>query len=236
MINKGWPALIANNLNCPVVNLGLPGVGNDNIHRRTYEYVYQNKPVDDFKPLVIIEWTQKWRTEQWLNSVDDYSSIRRPESTLNLSHAQLALMENYNEGNFLRKLILYRLSLINLFENLEIPYLMFDYDGAYHIVEAKQKVKKSFPNMVEQSSNQFDLGPLYKLTGRLPKLPCGHDDIEGNRVLGSHITQKIKEIYPNLKFVNNANFLSLKEFSATSYNHRRFPEWCNFQLKSAILP
>jgi hypothetical protein len=235
-INQGWPALIANGLNCPVVNLGLPGVGNDSIHRRTYEYIYENQPVDEYKPLVIIEWTQRWRTEEWLNRENDYIIIHRPESTKFTTNSQLALMENYNEENFLRKTILYRLSLINLFENLEIPYLMFDYDGAYDPLNTEKIVSNIFPNMIKQSSNKFDLGPLYKLTGRLPKLPCGHDDVDGQDVLGNHILKKIKEIYPNIEYTNNANFLNLKEFSKTSKYHRKFPEWCNFQLKSAILP
>lgn len=234
--SDGWPALIANELNCPVVNLGLPGIGNDSIHRRTYEYIYENQPVDDHKPLVIIAWTQKWRTEQWLNKESDYVLIHRPESTKESTSAQLALIENYNEKNFLRKTILYRLSLINLFENLEIPYLMFDYDGAYDPRFAEQAVSELFPNMMKESSNKFDLGPLYKLTGKLPKLPCGHDDIDGHKVLGTHILKNIKEIYPDLEYINTANFLNLKEFSKTSKYHRKFPEWCDFQLKPAILP
>jgi len=236
IINQGWPALIANGLNCPVVNLGLPGIGNDSIHRRTYEYIYENQSVDDYKPLVIIEWTQRWRTEQWSNKEQDYILIHRPESTKYSTHAQMALMENYNEENFLRKAILYRLSLINLFESLEIPYLMFDYDGAYDPANTEKLVSNVFPNMVKKSSNRFDLGPLYKLTGKLPKLPCGHDDVDGQNVLGSHILSKIKEIFPQLEFVNDSKFLTLREFSQTSKYHRKFPEWCDFQLKPAILP
>ena len=89
--------------------------------------------------------------------------------------------------------------------------------------------------MVNKSINQYDLGPLFKLTGNLPKLPCGHDDVDGQNVLGSHITEKIKQLYPSLEYVNNANFLSLREYSKTSKYHRKFPEWCNFKLTSDTL-
>ena len=68
---------------------------------------------------------------------------------------------------------------------------MFDYDGAYDGKFAEKEVTEMFPNMVKESVNKFDLGPLYELTGRLPKLPCGHDDVEGHKVLGSHILSKI---------------------------------------------
>ena len=105
---------------------------------------------------------------------------------------------NYSDEDFERRIVLYKLSLINLFENLEIPYLMFDYDGTYDPV-ILEKVRDNFPNNVKKSSNQYDLGPLYKLTGPLPKLPCGHDDVPGQNVLGTHITEKIKEIYPNIQ-------------------------------------
>jgi hypothetical protein len=38
--NQGWPKLLADQLGCEVVNLAIPGTGNDTIHRRTYEYVH----------------------------------------------------------------------------------------------------------------------------------------------------------------------------------------------------
>jgi hypothetical protein len=39
---QGWPALVAKKLNVPLVNLAVPGVGNDFIHRVSHEYIYKN--------------------------------------------------------------------------------------------------------------------------------------------------------------------------------------------------
>lgn len=237
MIVNGWPAQIAFEFDCPVVNLGIPGVGNDSICRRTFEYIYENQPIDDYKPLVIIEWTQRWRREAWLNKEEDYIIVTFPSDDVKVrNYNHLSLLENWNEEDFYRKTILYRLSLINLLENLEIPYLMFNYAGSDGENDTDNKVINLFPNMTNKSRNQFDLGDLHHMTGLLPKLPCGHDDIEGQNVLSNFITTKIKEIYPNLEFTKNANFLSLRDYIKTSKYHRKFPEWCNFKLKGDILP
>ena len=77
-IFQGWPALVANALDCPLVNLGIPGVGNDNIHRRLYEYIYNDLLIYNSKPLVIIAWTQPWRD--------------RKSTRLNSSHIPLSRM------------------------------------------------------------------------------------------------------------------------------------------------
>lgn len=229
--NNGWPAIIANNLNCPVVNLGLPGVGNDSIYRRTYEYIYENQPIDEYKPLVIIAWTQRWRREGWLKKEEDYAIVSFPNDKPE-DHYQYALLENWSDEDFIRKTTLYRLSLISLFENLHIPYLMFNYSGAESSYDSEQIVNNKFPNMVKESRGRYDLGDLYHLTGPIPKLPCGHDDIEGQNVLSGYLLEKINEIYPNLEYTKTSEFLTLRQFSKTSNHHRRFPEWCNFTLKS----
>jgi hypothetical protein len=237
MIVNGWPAQVANTFNCPVVNLGVPGVGNDSIFRRTSEYIYENQLRDDHKPLVIIEWTQRWRREVWSNKEEDYIMVSFPDDKVtDKDYNQLSLLENWNDEDFIRKTILYRLSLINILENLEIPYLMFNYAGNEEAYDKEHKVTRYFSNMTNKSRNQCDIGDLYHFTGSMPKLPCGHDDIEGQNFLGKYISDKIKEIYPNLEYTNTAKFLSLHDYIKTSKYHRKFPEWCNFKLKDDILP
>ena len=236
-IVNGWPAQIAFEFNCPVVNLGLPGVGNDSIFRRTYEYLYENQIRDDYKPLVIIEWTQRWRRECWSNEEEDYILVSFPDDNVkDKDYNQLALLENWNDEDFIRKTILYRLTLINLFEHFEIPYLMFNYAGSEEAYDKVNKVSRYFTNMTKESRNKYDLGDLYTITGPLPKLPCGHDDMPGQNLLSKHIIENIKEIYPNLEYTNTANFLSLRDFIKVSKFHRKFPEWCEFKLKHDILP
>ena len=61
---ESWPKLVANKLGIPVVNLAIPGSGNDSILRRTSEYLFQNLAFNS-KPLVIIAWSQITRREGW---------------------------------------------------------------------------------------------------------------------------------------------------------------------------
>ena len=237
MIVDGWPAQIAFEFDCPVVNLGIPGVGNDSICRRTYEYIYENQSVNEYKPLVIIEWTQRWRRECWVNKQFDYNLISYPGPEIDdMDNNQKALLDNWNDEDFIRRTLLYRLSLINLFENLDIPYLMFNYAGSDESIQKQNKVVYNFPNMYKNAKNKFDLGDLHYFTGLLPKLPCGHDAKEGQDVLSSILIEKTKELYPNLEFTKNSKFLTLGEYITTSRYHRKFPEWCNFKLKGDILP
>lgn len=237
MIVDGWPAQIAFEFDCPVVNLGIPGVGNDSIHRRTYEYIYENLSHDEHKPFVIIEWTQRWRREAWLNKELDYIIVSYPNSdTKDYTNAQKALLDNWNDEDFIRRTNIYKLSLINLFNSFDIPYLMFDYDGSSNPIDKENKVIANFPNMCKMSQNKFDLGSLCHLTGSLPKLPCGHDAIDGQNVLTKIIVDKIKEEYSELEFIKDSKFLSLSDYIQTSKYHRKFPEWCNFKLKGDILP
>ena len=61
---QGWPALLANKLKVPVVNLAIPGSGNDAIFRRTYEYFYLNKKHNNF-PLFINVWSFSGSREEF---------------------------------------------------------------------------------------------------------------------------------------------------------------------------
>ena len=130
-IFQGWPALVANALDCPLVNLGIPGVGNDNIHRRLYEYIYNDLLIYNSKPLVIIAWTQPWRRETWSKKHynDEYFQNYAPMSlpdTSEIDAVQTAFLENYNEEDFHRRTVLAKTSVINLLKQFNIPYIMTD--------------------------------------------------------------------------------------------------------------
>ena len=150
---QGWPALVAKKLGVPVVNLALKGCGNDSIHRRTYEYVYENLPTGS-KPLVIIGWSQYWRQEQWFNTFpygtvnefNDYRIIAMPDNSPN-GPEEKNLLEHWNDENFYRKSMIYKLSLTSLFKSLNIPYIMSDYADDFKYQGLDESHAK-LPNMV----------------------------------------------------------------------------------------
>lgn len=231
---QGWPALVAKQLGVPVVNLALKGCGNDSIHRRTYEYVYENLPTGS-KPLVVIGWSQYWRQEQWFNifpgnkaafKLDDYRLICMPNGSPN-GPEEKNLLEHWNDENFYRRTVLYKLSLANLFKTLNIPYLMSDYANDYRH-EGLEETRNKLPNMlntalsIEGSSMSFA-----DVTHDSPKLPCGHDGLEAQVVLSDYVLAEIKRLHGDIKVIPATSYRTTKDTFDISHRSIRDinPDW-----------
>ena len=215
---QGWPALVAKKLGVPLVNLALKGCGNDSIHRRTYEYVYENLPTGS-KPLVIIGWSQYWRQEQWFNifpgakapfKIDDYKLISMPEDKPR-GPEEKNLLDHWNYENFYRRTMLYKLSLSNLFKTFNIPYIMSDYscDFKYQgLAESRSKL----PNMV--NSTRFleeNTMSFADVTKDSPKLSCGHDGVEAQIVLSDFIMNELNRVHGDIRVIQPNNYITTKD-------------------------
>lgn len=231
---EGWPALLANKLYTKVVNLGLPGVGNDNIHRRTYEYFYKNQAASDHNvkgvPLFVIAWSQPWRREAWFQNefgnvpiYKDYGTVSLADNTAKNDY-ESALLANWNEEDFIRKTLLYKLSLQNLFKSNNIPYIMTDYMYQLTNSESNDRVVKKFPELISAVDAKHVAYPLYELTNDFTKLPCGHDGPDAQIAVASYLTQKIRETYPDAIFINK-KYLTLTQYSKVDSYTRKFPVW-----------
>lgn len=250
ILNQGWPALVARKLNIPLVNLGTPGAGNDSIHRKTYEYVYENLPTGS-NPLFIVAWSQFWRREIWKDS--HYQTVAMPLDTENIDAHQTALLDNFDDFDHARKTYLYKLSLMNLFNSHKIPYLMTDFASGRlsfntvsktgriidRIMEtisdqsiAENKIKKTYPNLYNSvNDNPFLMEPFHKLTRNYPKTSCGHVGVEGNKFLADYIIEELSDKFPDSTYINNRSYLTLRKFIKTElYMKQVHPEWCNFVL------
>lgn len=230
--NQGWPGLIARQLDCPLVNLGLPGIGNDSIKRRTYEYAYESLIYSDNKPFVIIAWTQDWRREAWQRKhwndfkFHDYAPISLNEDNPQTNYER-AVIEEWSEIEAYRRYLLYKLSVINLLENMNIPYLMTDY--SYHDDDAATVVNIKFSKMVEFANSKC-IKPFHELVYGTEKLPCGHDGVDAQQIIAEYTIAQIKEKYPNLIFAKHKPYMKLSEFITKDKYHMKFPEWCKFSL------
>lgn len=242
-ITQGWPALLADKLYTRVVNLGLPGVGNDNIHRRTYEYVYKNMTIGEGVPLFVIAWSQPWRREAWFNRIkklrnpvfNEYNIIAFAKDDPE-DYYEKSMLEHWNQEDFIRKSILYKLSLINLFENHGIPYVMTNFSPLWEDDEIQDIITKKFPELITAIENKNMGYNLHELVHDLPKLPCGHDGVDAQKVIASYLAQKIRELYPYGKFVTNKPYLQLNDFIKGHKYPEKFPEWCEYQSRYDILP
>ncbi len=213
----GWPALLAKKLGVKVVNLAVRGCGNDSIHRRTHEYVYENLPSNS-KPFFVIAWSQYWRRESWqkeflgCTDYDDYAPVNFPRETPQ-SNLERALLDNWSYLDFYRKTYLYKLSLMNLFKTYDIEYFMSDYASLTHEDAPDiEKIRDRFPNLVNTClSNPNQIRPFHMITKNFTKLPCGHDDVEAQVILADYIYSEFSKRYQAPKVVEG-DFLTLNNF------------------------
>lgn len=209
---QGWPALVGKALGIPVVNLALPGLGNDAIHRRTYEYAFEDHGTN---PLYIICWTQLWRREAWCRklynpkSVDGYNIISFPDNNPQ-NNLEKALLDTWSEEDFYRRLMLYNLSITSLFKLKNIPYYTsFFSDDIYEanrsiVQDIKDRLKKTDEYLVTNVNRLLD---FHQIADKYPKTRCGHEGIEGNIAISNYLINMLKHVVPV-----NTSYLTLKEY------------------------
>ena len=235
-LETGWPSLVAKHFNAQLTNLAMPGIGNDTIHRRTYEYIFNNLKFENSKPLVIIAWSHINRHEEWYKArnadpmFDDYHLVPYPDKMSPIDLYEKVYLSHYDEGNYYRKTLLYKLSLISLLESLNIPYIMTDYMSPPSD-KTIEKVNKEFSGMCDEvNKNPFRIQDLCDITYGKSKLPCGHETAESMIPVSNYVIDKIKELHPSVNFKNDIPHARLIDFIKTSKYHSRFPEWCHFAL------
>ena len=235
-VQQGWPTLLAKKLGVKVVNLAVRGCGNDSIHRRTHEYVYENLPTGS-KPFFVIAWSQYWRRESWYNEFaghkdyNDYAIVSLPDSNPK-TNVERALLDNWNDVDFYRKTYLYKLSLMNLFKAHDIPYIMSDYASDSNRDEIIEKVRIRFPNIVDTCINNIrQVTPFYEITRDYPALPCGHDGPEAQVVLADYAYNEIIRQYQTPSVISG-EYLTLNSFRLTEKPRTRDNEtvWRGSQI------
>jgi hypothetical protein len=214
----------------------MPGIGNDTIHRRSSEYICENLKFKDSKPLVIVAWSQIDRHEQWFNTrlgdpmFYDYHLVSKPDSASPKDLHEKLYLYHYNELNFYRKTLLYKLGLFSLLESLGIPYITSDYMSLER-TENILKVEKDFSEMAKKiNENPFKIGDLSDITKWSPKLPCGHETAESMIPVSNYVIDSIEKLHPTINFKNDIPHLRLTDFIKTGKYHKKFPEWCHFVL------
>jgi hypothetical protein len=232
-LNNGWPAIIAKTLNVPLVNLGSPGVGNDSIHRKTYEYFYENLPTNS-NPLFIIAWSQYWRKEAWVvehyrnPSFKDYAPIGLNKDRPENDHER-AILSDWNDLEFTRRTYLLKLSLMNLFSSHNTPYLMTDYALEMNQDIVANKLEMMFPNLYKAvHTDPNKIRNFYEISADYPKTECGHDGVDGNKAIAEYTLNEIQNRYN--EFTNEQSYLPLSTYIRTQKYMLKFPEWCSFEL------
>lgn len=212
-VNEAWPAHVAKNLGIPVVNIACGSIGNDAIHRRTYEYFYEDLKNDN-NPLYIIGFSAFVRKEYWHEAEKFYRGIHIADRRIpDMNLAQREFLENYSLEDLYRRTLLFKLSLKNLFVSYNIPHLFVDMmDISENNIAEDIGINKllSLYNQVKHDPN--NIGKIYNKLENPTFCTHGHLDAQTNLQVGNVITSALHEKY-QLKIIHDKKFLSANEYS-----------------------
>lgn len=203
-IKDGWASIIAKRLGVPLVNLSIPGQGNQAIFRRTMQYFYKDL-LHDNNPFYIHAYTQSSRRECYLSQVpknqlphhfyivDGYSTHTQLEKEiiLNSDDHYYCLMEQDK---------LHRWSSINgLLDSHNIPHLMSDYMPVTNglVNEFIDKHETILANELELHPGK--LRNFNEITQDFEKTPCLHETVEGHKHLADFVLAEIAERYDEIE-------------------------------------
>lgn len=226
---QGWPALFAKKLKVPVVNLAIPGSGNDGIFRRSYEYFYLNQSHNNH-PLFINVWSFSARREEFFI---DYNNNRFSDFVpldlqgKNPIEKEVVLNLSSETGMYFaeRRKLLYWASVIQLYKNNKVPYLMSDTFPPKEIY--LKRLKENFPNQVDlvykDKCKTKDLNELV-ISYQYEKLPCGHYGPKANIAIAQYLYDTLTNMY-DVYITKCDNYTDLESYYTNSPIHHEKNEW-----------
>jgi len=239
--NEGWPKLVADKFGVPIVNLGVRGLGNDGIYRRTFEYYYKNL-LTNSKPFFIVAMSQNTRLEQYHSvcnnePVQNYQIIAYSDSE-SRSRISKPVYEQMDDVGILmsevRKLIYWN-SIVNLFKVNNIPYLTSDYFPDYTQTTNDYIIKNHLSLYANVNTDICRLKNFSEITTHYPKaLDKAHHGKQAQVALAEFIYEQATSIYGEFKPVQG-NFLSLKDYPS-EYPLRTFENINQWYRKEMNLP
>jgi hypothetical protein len=189
-LEEGWPKLLAEKLNVPLVNLATPGAGNDRIVRTTVEHLYNN-PLPN--PLYVVAFSHSSRREEFYKHLDNHKLISVHNKSMdNLTPYEVGYLQNFDTLVHSKTKTRLWLSLVNTFKANNIKYLTTDFipDSLAEI----ENLKQSYSLLWDEINNDDNrITDLEQLTRNIHKLPCGHEDYPAMPVLANYIHEEIRK-------------------------------------------
>ena len=224
---QGWPRLLADRLGVPIVNLGIGGSGNDSIYRRTIEYFYKDLSNNNH-PFYVIALSHATRREEWFKyhqgiEVNEFLGLDMGASAADLvdsaSKEKFDNIDSFSKSYVIhldyniveRKKHINWASINQLFSCYNINNMIGDYMPTYDEDPVKF-VKESYSNLYYYNvKNKNFVGDLATLTRAIPKLPCGHDNLESMSIISDHFYKNMIEQY-GLPEVVNEPFVKARDY------------------------
>lgn len=205
-----WPAILANKLSVPVVNLSTPGGGNDRIMRKLFEYYHADNKGNN--PFYIVPFSHSSRREEYILEENDYRVIDMHPLSYRKNqygYTRPALMHYNQEAASARKLMI-QTYIIDFFRANNTNYLTSDF--LPDSVTDHHTLKLSFPTAYDKVYNDpYKLIDLANFSKQHTPLPCGHDGPEAQHAIANYIHDELTARYGQPTPVNDT-FVSLKEF------------------------
>ena len=198
---QSWPALLAKKLGVPLVNLALPGYGNEAIHRRTINYVYNSL---NNNPFFIHAYTHSSRREIYVKT-DDCHRPRHDFCMVSagfckeVESAILTQTDEYNLKLLEERKQHYWASINGLLDSKNISHLMSDQIPEHSLNVEAWLLKHNFNMVTELDNHPGRIKDLHLITEHLEKLPCGHETVEGNQAVAEYIWNEINKRYDTIE-------------------------------------
>jgi len=227
---EAWAAILARKLGCEIVNIAVPGTGNEAITRRNYEYIYEGKSYGA-RPLFVVVFSQIWRREVWMRNYygtkcGDYCTMF-PAHETDGNPVERSYLEEFNEEDFLRKNMLIKSATKNLLENFQFPHIITQFQGDGVQPSSVNDVKQRFPNWYDQYVKMNDIDEISGQVHMLDKTHCQHPGPKAQEVIAEMVYSAIIKKYGILE-VENRPYLKLKDFKLKNPNndvHNHVTAW-----------
>ncbi len=209
-IKDCWASIIAERLGVPLVNLALPGQGNQAIFRRTMQYFYQDL-LHDNNPFYIHAYSQSSRRECYISKTADGQNMHQFYIVDGYAtHSQLEKEIIINSDDHYYCLMeqdkLHRWASINsILDANNIPHLMSDYmpvTGSIvnDFIEKHETILANELNLHLGKLQNFN-----EVTQDFEKTPCLHETVEGHKHLADYIWKEIKKRYNDIEVVESTH-------------------------------
>jgi len=212
---QAWPAIVSKKLGLPIVNLAIGGSSNPSIYRRTTEYLFKNLPYGS-KPFVIIAWSQNTRNEAWIKEKKDYFGLGCLDPR-RLSLAEKSHLYNWNEEDHFRRSLLCKVNMISVLQNLNIPFIIGDYENSdsdfFREFDKTGSVQNRFSEMINfvKENPRVWKTPLIDYCNHTKKQPFGHEGIEGHQIIEKEVIKFFNLNYNQYKHVD-LPYLTFKDY------------------------
>lgn len=210
---QGWPALVANKLGVPVVNLSGKGAGNDKIMRRLFEYHHLNLKHNN-NPFYIISFSHSSRREEYMEDRKDYTVVDMHPNAADQYFDPFSrpCLMNYNQEVMTRRKLMIQTYILNFLKHNNLNYLTTDYIPD-NPLDIELYAKNLLPDAYDYVYNDpYRMMNFSNFSRKHTPLPCGHDDLEAQVEIADYTVPKFLELYGKLNVVNKP-FATLADYS-----------------------